>query len=123
MMLRIFAFCVCCAYAHDPAPETCAGSACGAPVQVDTLLQSQSVVKKSASTASLGGAHRNDKRIAGVPVLNYHMAYGGRGSLSLLESETEEEWVVVMKHGTDQDLMDRMCKASKHGCNVEGHSN
>jgi len=61
------------------------------------------------------------KLIAGVPVLNYDAAYGGKsGSLSELETQVEQEWVVVVKEGTTGDQLLHMCKASKHACNLIG---
>merc|ERR1740121_2450328 len=61
------------------------------------------------------------KLIAGVPVLNYDAAYGGKsGSLSELGTQVEQEWVVVVKEGTTGDQLLHMCKASKHACNLIG---
>jgi len=61
------------------------------------------------------------KFIAGVPVLNYHTAYGGRASFGEIMSEEEQEWVVMLKPGTSDADVQRMCKTSKHGCNLQGH--
>jgi len=61
------------------------------------------------------------KFIAGVPVLNYHTAYGGRASLGELSSEEEQEWVVMVKPGTSDADIQRMCKTNKNGCKLVGH--
>jgi len=68
------------------------------------------------------------KFIAGVPVLNYHTAYGGArqrkgestASFGELE-EAEQEWVVMLQPGTSDAQIKSMCKASKNGCNLAGH--
>jgi len=61
------------------------------------------------------------KFIAGVPVLNYHTAYGGKGSLGELDTEEEQEWVVMVKAGTSDAQIQKMCKMNKNGCNLAGH--
>merc|ERR1719220_2241172 len=58
------------------------------------------------------------KFIAGVPVLNYHTAYGGA---SFSELDAKQEWVVVVKPGTSDEQLARICKANKNGCNLVGH--
>jgi len=65
----------------------------------------------------------NTKFIGGVPVLNYHLAYDGEASLSELEQldEREQEWVVVVKPGTSDAQIQRMCKQNKNGCKLAGH--
>jgi len=63
-------------------------------------------------------AEEGTKFIAGVPVLNYHTAYGG--SLGELEGDAEQEWVVVVKEGTTGEQLLRMCKANKNACNLIG---
>jgi len=61
------------------------------------------------------------KFISGVPVLNYHTAYGGaRASFGELE-EAEQEWVVMLRPGTSDAQIKSMCKANKNGCNLAGH--
>merc|ERR1719512_360831 len=68
------------------------------------------------------------KFIAGVPVLNYHTAYGGarlrkgvaEASFGALE-EAEQEWVVMLKPGTTDAQVQKMCKLNKNGCNLAGH--
>jgi len=59
------------------------------------------------------------KFIAGVPVLNYNMAY--EGEEVLVEGETEGEWIVMMNPGTSDKQISSMCQAATHGCNLEGH--
>jgi len=58
------------------------------------------------------------KFIAGVPVLNYHTAY--KGVLGEVEDE-EQEWVVMVKPGTSDAQIQRMCKMNRNGCNLVGH--
>jgi len=59
------------------------------------------------------------KFIAGVPVMNYHMAY--EGEEALVEGETEGEWVVMMNPGTSEKEMNSMCAQAAHGCKLVGH--
>jgi len=61
------------------------------------------------------------KFIAGVPVLNYHTAYDGQGTLGELERGAEQEWVVMVKPGTSDAQVQHMCKMNKNGCNLLGH--
>jgi len=70
----------------------------------------------------------SSKFIAGVPVLNYHTAYGGararKGSAmeSLGEFEdAEQEWVVMMGPGATTSQLKAMCSANRNGCNLVGH--
>jgi len=58
------------------------------------------------------------KFIAGVPVLNYQTAY--KGVLGEVEDE-EQEWVVMVKPGTSDAQIQRMCKMNRNGCNLVGH--
>jgi len=67
------------------------------------------------------GPAPSTKFIAGVPVLNYHTAYGGRASLGEISSEEEQEWVVMVKPGTSDADIQRMCKMNKNGCKLAGH--
>jgi len=60
------------------------------------------------------------KFIAGVPVLNYDGAYNGESSLGELESEKEQEWVVVVNQGTSDEQIRSMCKTNKNACNLVG---
>jgi len=71
-----------------------------------------------------GAAQEKDVRtkfIAGVPVLNYHTAYDGESSLGASDGEQAGEWVLVVKAGTTDAQMSRLCKAAPHGCNLVGH--
>jgi len=77
--------------------------------------------------ASADGARIDRKRgapqakfIAGVPVLNYDQAYGGKSILSELDTEAEQEWVVMVKTGTTDEQIQAMCKANRNGCNLVG---
>jgi len=60
------------------------------------------------------------KFIAGVPVLNYDGAYNGESSLGELESQKEQEWVVVVNQGTSDTQIRSMCKTNKNACNLVG---
>jgi len=74
-------------------------------------------------------AEEGTKFIAGVPVVNYHTAYGGararRGSdmvsLGELEGDAEQEWVVMVKPGTSDAQVQSMCNMNRNGCNLVGH--
>jgi len=61
------------------------------------------------------------KFIAGIPVLNYHAAYGGAGSLSSLETSREEEWIVTLHRGVTNAQIAAMCQQSRLGCRMSGH--
>lgn len=60
------------------------------------------------------------KFIAGVPVLNYDAAYDGFGVLGELESEKEQEWMVVVNQDTSDSAIESMCKSTFNGCNLVG---
>merc|ERR1719468_945282 len=76
---------------------------------------------EGARISRKGDPAPSTKFIAGVPVLNYHTAYEGKGSLGELESEEEQEWVILVKPGTTDAQVQRMCKTNKNGCNLNGH--
>jgi len=80
------------------------------------------VATEGARVSRKHGAASSSKFIAGVPVLNYHTAYGGKASLGELESVEEQDWVVVVKPGTSDAQIQEMCKASKTGCKLAGHA-
>jgi len=62
------------------------------------------------------------KFIGGVPVFEYHAAYdGSRSALSELESEVEQEWILMLAPGATDAEVQSLCKASKNGCNLVGH--
>jgi len=96
-------------------------------------LTSVSMVALSRCLASLAllagadGARIDRKRgtpqakfIAGVPVLNYDQAYGGKSILSELDTEADQEWVVMVKQDTTDEQIQAMCKANRNGCNLVG---
>jgi len=61
------------------------------------------------------------KFIAGIPVLNYHTRKGSEtASLAELE-EAEQDWVVMVKPGTSDEQIQKMCKTNKKGCKLTGH--
>jgi len=69
------------------------------------------IAKKRAQDAST-------KFIAGVPVLNYHLAYAGE---SLGEAGAEEEWVVMVKPGVTDSQIKDMCGVAAKGCRLSGN--
>jgi len=79
-------------------------------------VESGRVAKRSPQTPTDG------KFIAGVPVLNYHAAYGGESSLSELEASREEEWVVILQPGATDAQIKELCAKSSKGCQMTGHA-
>jgi len=71
------------------------------------------ISRKSSSAPST-------KFIAGVPVLNYHAAYGGKATLGELEGEAEQEWVMFLEPGMTLLQVQHLCKMNKNGCNLVG---
>jgi len=61
--------------------------------------------------------HQGTKFVAGVPVLNYELAYGGKTSLA--ERKGKQPWVVVVQNGVSEQEIDALCKMSN--CVREGH--
>jgi subtilisin family serine protease len=74
----------------------------------------------SRRAASIKSSH---KLVAGVPVLNYDMAYGGKASLSDLGQAAgmEEKWIVVVAPGTTDAEIMGLCGLSRNGCMKVGH--
>lgn len=96
-------------------------SRCIAPVVALLAgVQGARVAKRRAS-ASANYLAQNTKFIAGVPVLNYHAAYGGKGVLFGVEETVEEEWIVMMKPGSTDAQIDSLCKSTRNGCKMVGH--
>jgi len=90
-------------------------------VALSRCLGSVALALVGAEGARIARKRVGLKVIAGVPVLNYDAAYGGKsGSLGELEAQVEQEWVVVVKEGTTGEQLLRMCKASKNACNLIG---
>jgi len=56
------------------------------------------------------------KELAGVPLLNYDLAYGGRAG----QKDEKEHWVVVAKAGVSTAKLEELC-ASVKGCEAVGH--
>jgi len=79
--------------------------------------------------ASVEGARISRKRteapetkfIGGVPVFEYHVALKARAALGELESEPEQEWILMLAAGTTGAEVQTLCQASKNGCNLVGH--
>lgn len=63
------------------------------------------------------GSRKGAKFIAGVPVLNYHLAYGGKPSMA--ENKGKQSWIVVVDKSTTDEEVDALCKMSH--CLREGH--
>jgi serine protease len=79
-------------------------------------VESGRVVKHASETPS------NSKFIAGVPVVNYHAAYGGESSLSAVEASREEEWLVMLQPGATDAQIKGLCQKSRLGCQMTGHA-
>jgi len=89
-------------------------------VSVAVLLAADGArINKKKRTTGSNMAH--SKFIAGVPVVNYQMAYGGNPSFEQLEQTREEEFIVMMKDGTTNAQIDAMCKVARNGCRLTGH--
>lgn len=73
----------------------------------------------SRKRASSGSA-QTTKFIGGVPVLNYHTAYGS--SLAERQGDEEAEWVLMVKPGTTDAQTKVMCETNKNACNLVGHA-
>jgi len=61
------------------------------------------------------------KFIAGVPVLNYHLAYQGGANLAELGENAKVNWVVVAKPGTSDTKIQVACLQHGPGCALAGH--
>jgi serine protease len=61
------------------------------------------------------------KFIAGVPVLNYNLAYQGKANLAELGENAKEDWVVVGKPGTSDTQINAACQTHGAGCALAGH--
>jgi len=61
------------------------------------------------------------KFIAGVPVLEYHMAYGGSEAALVDTGNTQQEWIVFVQPGTTDAQVKEICGRNKNGCNIVGH--
>jgi len=90
----------------------------GSVVVLLTGVEGARVAKKRAAAQP---TDVRSKFIAGVPVLNYHTAYEGESSLGASDGEMAGEWVVVVKAGTTNAQMQRLCKTAPNGCNLMGH--
>jgi len=64
------------------------------------------------------GRKTDTKFIAGVPVLNYHVAYEER---SLGQLHAEQEWVVMVKPGVTEAQINELCHAAPNGCRLRGN--
>jgi len=60
------------------------------------------------------------KFIGGVPVFEYHAA-DARAAFGELESQAEQEWILILVPGTTDAQVESLCKVSKNGCNLVGH--
>jgi len=91
-------------------------------VALSRCLGSLGLILAGAEGARISRKHDSSapatKFIAGVPVLNYHTAH--KGVLGEVEDE-EQEWVVMVKPGTSDAELRRLCKMNKNGCNLVGH--
>jgi len=62
------------------------------------------------------GAKEESKVLAGVPILNYNVAYGGQAA----SKEESEHWVVVAKKGATTERLQGLCGRAKI-CEKVGH--
>jgi len=93
-------------------------------VALSRCLGSAALLVASADGARVSRKRSNipaSKFIAGVPILNYHAAYGGSASLSSLETEREEQWLLSLQSGTTDAKIDALCSVSRKGCKMRGH--
>jgi len=58
------------------------------------------------------------KFVAGVPILNYHLAYDGQTSLAETEN-LKQDWTVIVNAGVSDEQVDALCKLSD--CKAVGH--
>lgn len=64
---------------------------------------------------------RAEKFIAGVPIFEYHLAYGGvEVGVEREREEREEHWIVMMKEDVDDFAVSGLCASSK-SCTDMGH--
>jgi len=89
-------------------------SRCLIPFGLVFHLEAARISKKSSTNA-----HPDTVFIAGVPVLNYHAAYGGKASLGELEETHQQDWIVMMHRGTTDAEVTALCAASN--CKMAGH--
>lgn len=90
-------------------------------VALSRCLSSLALFVGSAAGARISkkrAQNADTKFIAGVPVLNYHLAYNGE---SLGEAGAEEEWVVMVKPGVTDEQITQMCSVNPNGCKLVGH--
>ena len=55
------------------------------------------------------------------PVFEYHAVTAGKASLSELEAEAEQEWILILAPEATDAQVQSLCKMSKNGCNLVGH--
>merc|ERR550532_2268119 len=58
------------------------------------------------------------KFVAGVPILNYHLAFEGHESLAKTENQ-KQDWTVVVNSGVSDEQLAKLCKISD--CKAVGH--
>jgi len=54
-------------------------------------------------------------------VFEYHAVTAGKASLSELEAEAEQEWILILAPEATDAQVQSLCKMSKNGCNLVGH--
>jgi len=75
------------------------------------------VVAQGARISRHSETGQPGKTIAGVPVVNYNLAYGGEAGVS---SETKEHWMVFSKKNVDTKSLEAFCEGSS-ACVRTGH--
>jgi serine protease len=76
---------------------------------VASIVAGAVVVAQGARISRHDASATPGKTIAGVPVLNYQLAYGGRSGVS---TDAKEHWVVFAKKGADTEGLQQMCESS-----------
>jgi len=95
-----------------------AASRCLASVALFATVEGARVGRKRST---IQAEAPNTKFIAGVPVINYHAAYGGEASMSSLEESREQDWIVVMEPGSTDEQVASLCWNNEKGCKMVGH--
>jgi len=81
------------------------------------VLAGFAVASQGARISRHQESAQTGKTLAGVPVLNYNSAYGGRPRAS---ADAREHWVVLAKKGADTKSLEVLCQSSG-ACERSGH--
>ena len=75
---------------------------------------------KKASSPAFHAQEPNMKFIAGVPVMNYHLAYKGSSLSEMQRDNVREKWVIVLKPDASDSDINVLCEKGNR-CNFFGH--